>query len=114
MESAERQEVAYNQNTPLEGIFRNSIARILDFFILNQDFDYSPAELTRITGVPLRTVQRAITHLSEKNLIKENRPVGNTTMYILNLNSPLAVALRDYVKTAVNQHANELIRKASK
>jgi hypothetical protein len=114
MESSDRQEIAYDQNTPLEGIFRNSIARLLDFFILNQDFDYSPAELSRITGIPLRTIQRAIAHLTAKNLIKENRPVGNTTMYILNLNSPLAVALRDYVKAAVNQHANELIRKASK
>lgn len=115
MESSDRQEVAYNRDTPLEGIFRNSIARILDFLILNQDFDYSPAEMSRISGIPLRTVQRAVTHLVQKNLVKENRPVGNTTMYILNLESPLAVALRECIKTAINQNVDELIRaKAAK
>jgi len=110
MESSDRQEVEYNRDTPLEGIFRNSVARILDFLILNQDFDYSPAEMSRITGIPLRTVQRAVAHLVSKDLIKENRPIGNTTMYILNLKSPMALALRDCIRTAINQNVDRLIQ----
>lgn len=34
----------------------------------------------RITGIPLPTVQSAIPHLVQKGLVKESRPVGNTTM----------------------------------
>lgn len=110
MESSERHEVAYTRDTPLEGIFRNSIARILDFLILNQDFDYSPAEMSRITGIPTRTVQRAIAHLLGKRLIKETRSVGNSTMFILNSESPLAAALRNYIVAAINQNVETLIQ----
>jgi hypothetical protein len=100
--ASQRQEVVYDKNTPLESVFRNSIARILDFLILNQNFDYSPAEISRITGIPLRTVQRAIPHLIQKGIAKESRPVGNTTMYMLNPNSPLVAVFLEYVKAAIN------------
>lgn len=106
---SQRQEVVYNNNTPLESVFRNSLARILDFMILNQNFDYSPAEISRITEVPLRTVQRAIQHLLQKGLLKESRPIGNTTMYVLNLNSSLATALGEYVKTAINLNVDQAV-----
>ena len=97
-----RQEVLYNKNTPLESVFRNAIARILDFMIVNQRFDYSPAEVSKLTGIPLRTVQRAIPHLVNKGLIKENRPIGNTTMYILNSDHPLTKVLKQYLQTAID------------
>lgn len=106
---SQRQEVTYDKNTPLESVFRNSIARLLDFLILNQNFDYSPAEISRITEVPLRTAQRAIQHLVEKGLIKESRPVGNTTMYILNPDSTLAGVFREYVKAAINLNIDQAL-----
>ena len=77
-----RQEVNYDNNRPLESIFRNSISRILDFLILNQQFDYSASEMSKITKVPPRTIQRVLPHLVEKDLVKETGKVGNTKMYI--------------------------------
>ncbi|MCD6038580.1 MAG: hypothetical protein K0S67_2473 [Nitrososphaeraceae archaeon] len=47
--SLPRQEVVYNRNRPLESIFKNSPARVLDFLILNQNFDYSASEISTIT-----------------------------------------------------------------
>jgi hypothetical protein len=57
-----RQEVSYNSNRPLESIFRNNISRILDFLILNPQFDYSASEMSKITlaEVLRRYVQTAI------------------------------------------------------
>ena len=100
--SSARQEVVYNKNRPLESIFQNSPARVLDFLILNQNFDYSAAEISRITGIPLRTVQRVLPHLVQKELVKETGKIGNTRMYIINSKSELSELLRQYVMTRIN------------
>jgi DNA-binding transcriptional regulator GbsR (MarR family) len=100
--SQPRQEVVYNRNRPLESIFKNSPARVLDFLILNQDFDYSAAEISTITGIPLRTVQRVMPHLVQKELVKETGKIGNTRMYTINSKSELSELLRQYVLTRIN------------
>jgi DNA-binding transcriptional regulator GbsR (MarR family) len=100
--SLSRQEVVYNRNRPLESIFQNGPARVLDFLILNQNFDYSAAEISRITGIPLRTVQRVLPHLVQKELVKETSKIGNTRMYIINSKSELSELLRQYVLARIN------------
>jgi predicted AAA+ superfamily ATPase len=100
--ASSRQEVVYNRNRPLESIFQNGPARVLDFLILNQNFDYSAAEISRITGIPLRTVQRVLPHLVQKELVKETGKIGNTRMYIINSKSELSELLRQYVLTRIN------------
>jgi DNA-binding transcriptional regulator YhcF (GntR family) len=97
-----RQEVNYNYNRPLESIFRNSISRILDFLILNQRFDYSVSEMSKITKVPSHTIQRVLPQLVEKDLVKETGKVGSTKTYIFNAQSKLAEGLRHYIQTAIN------------
>ena len=97
-----RQEVSYNGNRPLESIFRNSTSRILDFFVLNPNFNYSASEISKITHVPLRTIQRILPHLVVKDLVRETGKLGNTKLYILNTQSELAEVLRYYVQTAIN------------
>lgn len=99
-----RQEVNYNNNRPLESLFRNSISRILDFLILNQQFDYTASEMGKITRVPSHTIQRVLPHLVEKDLVKETRKVGNTKTYIFNTQSKLAEGLRHYMQTAINEN----------
>jgi DNA-binding transcriptional regulator YhcF (GntR family) len=99
-----RQEVNYNNNRPLESLFRNSISRILDFLILNQQFDYTASEMSKITRVPSHTIQRVLPHLVEKDLVKETRKVGNTKTYIFNTQSKLAEGLRHYMQTAINEN----------
>ena len=101
-----RGEVSYSSNRPLEFIFRNSTSRILDFLILNSKFDYSASEMSKITKVPPRTIQRVLPHLVATELVKETGKVGNTKMYILNTQSELAETLRRYVQTAINLNIN--------
>jgi Fic family protein len=101
-----REEVNYNSNRPLESLFRNSTSRILDFLILNSKFDYSASEMSKITKVPPRTIQRVLPHLVAKELVKETGKIGNTKMYILNTQSELAETLRRYVQTAINLNIN--------
>ena len=106
-EFSTRQEVSYNKNRPLESIFQNTSARILDFLILNRKFDYSAPEMSKITQIPLRTIQRVLPHLVEKELIKETGKIGNTKMYMLNTNSELTELLRQYVITTINRNIDD-------
>lgn len=101
-----REEVSYNSNRPLESLFSNSTSRILDFLILNSKFDYSASEMSKITKVPPRTIQRVLPHLVATELVKETGKIGNTKMYILNTQSELAETLRRYVQTAINLNIN--------
>lgn len=100
--SSSRQEVIYNKNKPLEKIFRNATARVLDFLLLNYKFDYSAAELSRLIQIPLRTLQRVLPNLVEQGLVKDTGKVGNTTMYIINSESKLVQALQQYLSTAID------------
>jgi DNA-binding transcriptional regulator YhcF (GntR family) len=106
-----RQEISYNKNRPLESIFQNTAARILDFLILNQKFDYSAPEMSKITQIPLRTIQRVLPHLVEKELIKETGKIGNTRMYMLNTKSELTELLRQYVIATINTNIDNARRK---
>ena len=106
-EVSTRQEISYNKNRPLESIFQNTSARILDFLILNRKFDYSAPEMSKITQIPLRTIQRVLPHLVEKELIKETGKIGNTKMYMLNTNSELTELLRQYVITTINMNIDD-------
>jgi DNA-binding transcriptional regulator GbsR (MarR family) len=109
--STPKQEVIYNRNRPLESIFKNSPARVWDFLILNQSFDYSAAEISTITGIPLRTVQRVLPHLVQKELVKETAKIGNTRMYIINSKSELSELLRQYVQTRINMDIDKTRKK---
>jgi len=109
-EVSTRQEISYNKNRPLESIFQNTAARILDFLILNQKFDYSAPEMSKITQIPLRTIQRVLPHLVEKELIKETGKIGNTRMYMLNTDSELAKLLRQFILATINLEIDNALK----
>jgi predicted transcriptional regulator len=102
-----RQEVVYNKNKPLEKVFRNATSRVLDFLLLNYKFDYSASELSKLTQIPLRTLQRVLPNLVSHGLVKDTGKVGNTTMYIINTESKLVQALQQYLSTSIDLNFQE-------
>ena len=97
-----RREVLYNKKRPLEAIFQNTTARILDFLVLNEKFDYSAPEISKTTHIPLRTLQRVLPHLVKKEIVMETGRIGNTRMYMLNTESELAKLLRQFIRATIN------------
>ncbi len=89
------------KNRPLERIFQNNIARILDFFIINQNFNFSSTEISEISEVPLRTVQRIIPQLVEKEIINEIK-TNKKRVYELNKYSELVEILNQYSISTMN------------
>ena len=57
------------KNRPLERIFRNNIARIIDFFIINQQFKFTSKEISKLSDTPLRSVQRILSQLVKNKIV---------------------------------------------
>ncbi len=61
----------------------NATAKILDFLITFQDWDYSESDIANNAGVSVRTVQREISKLERYRLVTLTRTVGKAKMYKL-------------------------------
>ena len=51
-----------------------AVSQIMDFFLDHKEFDYSPGEIAKKTGLSFRTIFRYI-----------SRKIGKTSMYRLNI-----------------------------
>ena len=105
----ENTELTLIKNRPLERIFRNNIARVIDFLIINQQFNFTTVEISKSSEIPLRTVQRIIPQLVQNKIVIENKYKGKIKNYELNRNSKLVEILRLYSIETVNAFIEEAI-----
>ncbi|MGN6347235.1 MAG: hypothetical protein ACTHJ7_09860 [Candidatus Nitrosocosmicus sp.] len=116
MEEEKEQEISNLKNRPLERVFQNNIARIIDFFIINQNFNFSTSEVSELSEVPLRTVQRIVPQLVKKEILNEIKSSKRNRSYELNKSSELAETLNRYsiatmnsfIKSAKNIKKNDI------
>ena len=105
----ENTELTLIKNRPLERIFRNNIARVIDFLIINQQFNFTTAEISKSSEIPLRTVQRIIPRLVQNKIVIENKYKGKIKNYELNRNSKLVEILSLYSIETVNAFIEEAL-----
>jgi hypothetical protein len=72
-----------------EGVLSNvfssrAVSQIIDFFLDHKEFDYSPGEIAKKTGLSFRTIFRELPHLEKNQLVYISRKIGKTSMYRLN------------------------------
>lgn len=87
---------------PLEDIFGNAVARVLDFLIINEPFDYSLGEISQIVPIPIDNLRKMIPVLVEKGLLEEIGKKSETKTFKLSEKSDLARSLRQYVLAKIN------------
>ena len=69
----------------LSRIFKSaSTAKLLDFFMDHDSFDYPVTEVARVTGLSTQTVYKEVLHLAGLGLLTRHRMVGKTPLYRLN------------------------------
>lgn len=74
---------------PFERLFGSSaLTKVLDFLTTHKDFDYSINEIAENTRVHRRTVSRVIPALEYYLVVKMNRKIDRSNMYMLNNESP--------------------------
>lgn len=69
----------------LSRIFKSaSTAKLLDFFMDHDSFDYPVAEVASATGLSAQTVHKEVLRLADLKLVTRHRVIGKTPMYRLN------------------------------
>jgi hypothetical protein len=73
-----------------------AVSQIIDFFLDHKEFDYSPGEIAKKTGLSFRTIFREIPYLEKNQLIYISRKIGKTSMYRLNMDLQAVVFLEKF------------------
>ena len=85
--------------------------RVMDFLIVNEDFDYSMTDIAARSGVGYSTLKLFWKKLEESKIVKQTRVVGKAKMYRLNFDNPVVKKFRDFywetTKQAVHEEAKE-------
>ena len=82
----------------LSGLFSSrAVSQIMDFFLDHKEFDYSPGEIAKKTGLSFRTIFREIPNLEKNQMIYVSRKIGKTNMYMLNTDFEAVVHLEKFV-----------------
>ena len=85
------------------------ILRVLDFLIVNEDFDYSMTDIAAQSGVGYSTLKLFWKRLEESRIIKQTRAVGKAKMYRLNFDNPVVKKFRDFYWETTKQVVHEEI-----
>lgn len=74
---------------------KNPILKVLDFFMDNEGFDYSKAEVMEGTDLSRATLFNVWPRLEALELLMETRHVGRAKMYKLNKKNPIVKKLME-------------------
>lgn len=93
----------------LEDLFgNNAFMKVLDFFLENRFWDYTKKDVANESGISRTQLYRFWNVLEEFELVKETRKIGGTTLYKVNLNSPI-IRLLEQLSQSVADEINERI-----
>ena len=91
-------------------IFGDSpILRVLDFLVVNEDFDYSMTDIASLSGVGYSTLKLFWTKLEKEGIVVNTRTVGKAKMYNLNLINPIIKKFRDFYWETTKQKVHEKV-----
>ena len=78
----------------LEDLFGNSaLVKTLDFFLENRFWDYTKKDIARESGISRTQLYRFWNVLEDFGIVKETRKIGGTTLYKMNMDSPIGKLL---------------------
>ena len=92
-------------------IFGDSpILRVLDFLVVNEDFDYSMTDIANLSGIGYSTLKLFWEKLKKENIVVHTRTVGKAKMYKLDFSNPVTKKFRDFYWETTKQRIHERIK----
>lgn len=83
-----------SEKTSFALVFGESpVAKVIDFLIDNQEFDYSLTDIAKGAEVGWSTLHQFWPDLVKLGVVKHTRKIGRAELYKLNLSSPLVKKL---------------------
>ena len=84
--------------------------KVLDFLIVNEDFDYSMTDIASQSGVGYSTLKLFWKKLEESKIVKQTRVVGKAKMYRLNFENLVVKKFRDFYWETTKQAVHEEVK----
>jgi len=94
----------------LETFGDSPINKILDFLIVNEDFDYSMTDIATQSGVGYSTLKLFWNRLEKNKIVIQTRVVGRAKMYRVYLENPVVKKFRDFYWETTKQKVREEIK----
>src|SRR3989344_1842374 len=95
-----------NKTIFLEIFGDSPILRVLDFLIVNEDFDYSMTDIASLSGVGYSTLKLFWERLESEGIVVKTRIVGKAKMYKLNTANPVIKKFRDFYWETTKHHVH--------
>ncbi|MFH1592057.1 MAG: hypothetical protein ABIB47_01685 [Candidatus Woesearchaeota archaeon] len=100
-----------SQSAFLEVFGDSPISKVLDFLVVNEDFDYSMTDIANFSGVGYSTLKLFWVKLEMGGIVKQTRIVGKAKMYKLDYSNPVVKKFRDFYWETTRQSVHRGIEK---
>ncbi len=92
-------------------IFGDSpLLRVLDFFMVYEDFDYSMADIARNAGIGYSTLKLFWKDLIKYKIVKQTRIIGKAKLYQLNKQNPIVQQFRKLYWTTAKKETEKILK----
>ena len=92
-------------------IFGDSpILKVLDFLIVNEEFDYSMTDIANLSEVGYSTLKLFFGRLEKEGIIIKTRTIGKAKMYKLDFANPMMKKFRDFYWETTKHHLHAKIK----
>ena len=96
------------QKTAFLSVFGDSpVLKVLDFLVVNEDFDYSMTDIASLSEVGYSTLKLFFGRLEEQKIVEKVREVGKAKMYRLNISNPVVKKFRELYWETAKQRLHE-------
>lgn len=99
-----------NKTAFLEIFGDSPILRVMDFLVVNEDFDYSMTDIASLSGVGYSTLKLFWNKLEKEGIVVNVRAVGKAKMYKLDLDNPVTKKFRDFYWETTKQKVHEKVK----
>jgi hypothetical protein len=97
-----------HQKTVFLEVFGDSpIQKVLDFLIVNDDFDHSMTDIAELSAVGYSTLKLFWPKLEVSGIVKHTRTVGNAKMYELDTQNVVVKKLKELYWTVTKNSVHE-------
>ncbi|PIN74465.1 hypothetical protein COV18_07475 [Candidatus Woesearchaeota archaeon CG10_big_fil_rev_8_21_14_0_10_37_12] len=94
----------------LETFGDSPILRVLDFLVVNEDFDYSMTDIANLSSVGYSTLKLFWEKLESENIVTNTRTVGKAKMYALNNSNPVVKKFRELYWETTKHRVHEKVK----
>jgi hypothetical protein len=92
----------------LESYGDNPLLRVMDFFVIHQDFDYSKKDIARHSKISYSSLKLFWDDLVKRKIVVFTRKVGKAKMYKLNKKNPEVKAFMKFFWVVVDRETERM------